>query len=946
MQSLVSSQQSPIDLTPLVLCDLPPASQVIEKLANAATSQLTKLCMENVLPDRRHQQAKAIAREILNLNEPSMPLRVQLLYLLSRSVAQMKLFHEALGISQIVLEKKRELHAVEPCTKGIIKSLIHLGCLQDALKCYPEALATFNEALQLCDNNADQKVLLLNMMAIVLQAQGNFSKAKEYHQQALGLIPKQNFQTAVTLYYLAILHYRLKDTHAAMYTFVKACTVVQELYFFDQEKRNIEHFEEVLYCSLEATCVLWELNQCDSTPCLYLNWKQRWKRYAMGSGSLMVALQPYMLQFTSLLNQKKITIRQPFFPVVSLYKNFKTLIHTQCDVRTAYIFTKLLTRINLSFYGHEHSESLDCIESLGELSLTLCDFKEAKTHLEMAYHESKCIGLSEANFFENLIETRDKIIASKDQTRKYAQLAKIADLLGKVHGELGSFSDSVFFLNLAFQIRVHLFGKNHELTIASLNSLGVLARQLGKFDQALMFHEEALKHARPSFQTLNNLGLVLLDLGRTDESLQYFWQIFTLGTSMPLREFEESLQNIAHGLGGFGKFHEALDKLALIYSCREHTLGKEHYLVAETCCHMGYYQMRIGAYDVAKENYTKALAVQTNFFGRKHPVVANTLDNLGASMTALQMTDDAIQRHLEALDIKRAIFDKEHPSIAYSLDNLGFCFTFKGDYNSARSHFSQALGIREKCFDKEHPLIKVSQSYLETCEYATRQQSVQLLQTHEHPACVISRDQFASLIQYAKDFLDQIVDEKKIILEKNPTGFVRLRVPVPPQFSHIIEALRLNYWAPSIQIKKVEAPHNHPRYFESMIIRGGYTHNLFREHISGEGTHVASRIFKSNHLDRRDIFSVGKVHLQCTETVSVSKGEMVAFPRSIIHQVVTTTTGSLSINCVLKNESNRGYYEVYLPQNSPQDPEIDRDTLLSEQQSTILSEIKTILKTS
>ncbi len=298
-------------------------------------------------------------------------------------------------------------------------------------------------------------------------------------------------------------------------------------------------------------------------------------------------------------------------------------------------------------------------------------------------------------------------------------------------------------------------------------------------------------------------------------------------------------------------------------------------------------------------------ASPTHKFKLDRALVANTLDNTGSCLAKLERYDEAKEMLIQAREIRKKVLQEKHPLVAVSLDNLGLCQSYSGDIEEALNNFQEALEIRRGCYEEDHPLIKLSLSYIETCEKVISISASPINSPGQNEPCLLSKNEFEALIEYARDYICHLDVNAQKVLEKNPSGFVRLRLPVPQEFSHRIETLRLNFWIPEVKIMVVEAAHNHPRYFESMIIKGGYTHRLYKEQTNSTADttmHIASRIFKSNHLDRRNIFSIGKIHLEPIDVAEVKKGAMIAFPGSIIHQVLLTNEGTLTINCVFKKK--------------------------------------------
>ena len=72
-----------------------------------------------------------------------------------------------------------------------------------------------------------------------------------------------------------------------------------------------------------------------------------------------------------------------------------------------------------------------------------------------------------------------------------------------------------------------------------------------------------------------------------------------------------------------------------------------------------------------------------------------------------------------------------------------------------------------------------------------------------------------------------------MIIEKNESGFYRISIPVPRFIgcSTGMSKIRLNYWPidTAENNPKLESIHDHPSYFESFIVKGGYQHAIYNQ---------------------------------------------------------------------------------------------------------------------
>ena len=144
---------------------------------------------------------------------------------------------------------------------------------------------------------------------------------------------------------------------------------------------------------------------------------------------------------------------------------------------------------------------------------------------------------------------------------------------------MGFFPEALKYIHDACELRKQLFPENHEDNIISLNSHGTPLREMGNFNQALEIHEKGLHLAGPNIQTLNCLGLVLLDLGDIETAMRRFQEAFNIAVYTPSnssqrREIADSIENLGICLGYLGKFHEAIDKLKMVYKIRTSYLVK------------------------------------------------------------------------------------------------------------------------------------------------------------------------------------------------------------------------------------------------------------------------------------------------------------------------------------------------------------------------------------
>lgn len=342
----------------------------------------------------------------------------------------------------------------------------------------------------------------------------------------------------------------------------------------------------------------------------------------------------------------------------------------------------------------------------------------------------------------------------------------------------------------------------------------------------------------------------------------------------------------------------------------------------------------LGEVGTALEYHKKALKIRKIVYfdeEHQHHIIAKSLVNIGNCLASLEQCEAGIQKHKKALSIQEAVFGKKHPLIATTKINLASCYSQIKLPKEALSLYEEALEIRESFLGNKHTDTLFARQSISICNNS--------LYIIDEKVKSIARDQFNRLIVYAYDVL-RILSTDQIKFEKNPSGFLRYRLQVPADMSGEIETIRLHYWPIDFSINVVEAQHTHPNYFESMMLKGNYTHRVFVKNESGLPFKVY-RMIKNSQAERNIIY-LGKTKLEHDRDETVTAGNIVKFPRTLIHQVLKTEPDTLTINCVYKNREEN-FFDVFTPTSKFVDPQTEREILDSETAEPVLMRIQEIL---
>lgn len=172
-------------------------------------------------------------------------------------------------------------------------------------------------------------------------------------------------------------------------------------------------------------------------------------------------------------------------------------------------------------------------------------------------------------------------------------------------------------------------------------------------------------------------------------------------------------------------------------------------------------------------------------------------------------------------------------------------------------------------------------------------------------------------------------------------GFRRIKIPLSNTTKNRdenlkgIHALHVNVWGTSVNPEENSkicptdlSPHDHPHDFDSIILRGGYTHAWYQESIPPTGTPYSHHISKGNVSQN----ATQRAYLTSLKTESVQAGNIIKYVCSDIHRVICYTLNTITLHAVYRDgdkvKNNYFLGTTYKPKNR---------TLLTPAQSLIIT---------
>jgi tetratricopeptide (TPR) repeat protein len=166
-----------------------------------------------------------------------------------------------------------------------------------------------------------------------------------------------------------------------------------------------------------------------------------------------------------------------------------------------------------------------------------------------------------------------------------------------------------------------------------------------------------------------------------------------------------------------GDYDLAIDNYEKAIDLNLKQLGPAHQNVAAAYNNLGLAYNSKGDHDEAIDYYNRALKILIKKLGATHENVATTYNNIGLAYTGKRDYDAAIQYNRKALEIDLEKLGPQHPDVARDYNNLGLAYRGKGEYDIAIDYYRKALDIELKKLGPEHPKVATSYNNIATAYY-------------------------------------------------------------------------------------------------------------------------------------------------------------------------------------------------------------------------------------
>ena len=279
------------------------------------------------------------------------------------------------------------------------------------------------------------------------------------------------------------------------------------------------------------------------------------------------------------------------------------------------------------------------------------------------------------------------------------------------------------FLTKALQVAIRQRGEQSIETATCIHNLGLLCSKQSKYSQALECYEKTLQISLNLLDSIHpdislaysHIGVALLNLSDYNRALEFCLKALDTArkagnTPHEIAIIYNNLASIYSGLDDSQKAIEYYQKALDLYQGRDE--NEDNPDAASAYNNIGLEFFNLGEYNLAWENYCKALTIETNLFGTKHPSLISTYINISHCFSRKYDMTTAIQYLEKALNISLDIFGENNLTTATCYGHLGQVYDFMKNNEKALEYMLKATKIRESVYTGDHDELATSYNNL------------------------------------------------------------------------------------------------------------------------------------------------------------------------------------------------------------------------------------------
>jgi tetratricopeptide (TPR) repeat protein len=250
--------------------------------------------------------------------------------------------------------------------------------------------------------------------------------------------------------------------------------------------------------------------------------------------------------------------------------------------------------------------------------------------------------------------------------------ASLLDRVGRCQASLGQYSVAEKTHQQALLLREKRLGKEHPMTLTSMNEVGLALNNQGRYKEA---------------EAMNRQTLALKEtvLGREHPS--------TLTT----------MSNLATVLRRQGK-HEAAETMnRQTLALRETVLGREHPDTLMSMNNLAIVLESQGKYEAAEAMNRQTLALKETVLGREHPDTLMSVNNLATVLKSQGKYEAAEAVNRQTLTLKETVLGREHPDTLTSVYSFAYLLASHHRYSESLVLYERACASYRTVLGNDHP---------------------------------------------------------------------------------------------------------------------------------------------------------------------------------------------------------------------------------------------------
>ncbi len=321
----------------------------------------------------------------------------------------------------------------------------------------------------------------------------------------------------------------------------------------------------------------------------------------------------------------------------------------------------------------------------------------------------------------NLLNNIDKQMMSK---KDWIWVSHIYNNLSQAYYSLGLYKRTLVLDKKVLSIREEVLGQGHILTIRSYHNLADLYFRCGNIPKAKELYKIFLefmdnsdeKNADNIYMYSNYASFLIKTEPHNRKSLEYNKEVvisFLKKYDNTNPDIGTFYYNLAYNYEHFSEYQLAEDNYKKALNIKIKFLGKQHSDVATAYMALAvFYSNNIGC-DIAFSYIDKALEIYMAIFQtEEHPDIALCYDNLGSIYNRCQKYDEANDFSLKALALYERLLGTVHYTTAKSYHNVAISFYLIEKFEKANQYIKKAIEIGKKTLPEKHPYLIESEKGL------------------------------------------------------------------------------------------------------------------------------------------------------------------------------------------------------------------------------------------